>query len=501
MPAFVAVDLGAESGRVVVGTLDRGKISLEQVSRFANRPVRLPDGLHWDVLGLFRQSLDGIAMAAEAHRVEGVAFDSWGVDYGLLDDEGRLLGLPFHYRDGRTEALIERAAGDMQRNRAYETTGIRPMPINTVYQLLAEGRSAALAAADRLALVPDLLAYWLCGTLANERTAASTTGLLDARTGDWAHELIWGLGLPDRIFGDTVEAGNVLGPVLSVHGEALRQGQDLQVVATAGHDTAAAFAGAPVEGGNVAVLSSGTWSLFGVELDGAVLTPAASHAGFSNERGVFGTVRLLRNVMGLWLVQQCRTAWAMHEPGLDYETLAGLAASSTAAPALFDPDDRSLATPGDMPARIEALIRAGGQPPPRCRGDLVNAVFVSLACKYRLVLDLLEQVAARTVDAIQVVGGGSRNRLLCQLTADLTGRNVLAGPAEATALGNILVQACALGHVSGLDEMRAVARASCAPVRYSPVASAGGAEATYRRFLETTGLGTPGPATETGGGR
>jgi rhamnulokinase len=498
-PAFVGVDLGAESGRVVAGTLDRGRVELQQVSRFANQPVRLPGGLHWDVLGLFRESLAGITLAAKTHAVQGIAYDSWGVDYGVLDERGRLLGLPFHYRDLRTDALVDRASPMMASSRAYETTGIRPMPINTVYQLLAEADSPALRCAHRLALIPDLMAFWLCGTLANERTVASTTGLLDARTGVWADELISALGLPG-IFGHTIESGTVLGRVLPVHGVAQGRDDELQVLATAGHDTAAAFAGAPVEGGRAAVLSSGTWSLLGVETDEPVLTDAAREAGLSNERGVFGSMRLLRNVMGLWLLQQCRAAWAVREPGLDYETLAGLASSSTAEPVLFDPDHPSLALPGDIPGRIEALMRAGGQCPPGGRGDFVRSIFVSLACKYRLVLDLLERVTGRSIDSIHVVGGGSRNHLLCQLTADITGRDVLSGPAEATALGNVLVQACALGYATGFDEMRALARASFAPVRCRPSVGVAVVDAIYRRFLETTGLGSTGYAAGERGG-
>ncbi len=368
-PAFVAVDLGAESGRVVAGTLGHGLVSLREISRFANRPVRLPGGLHWNVLELFRESLEGIGLAAQRHTVRGVGFDSWGVDYGLLDEHGKLLGLPFHYRDRRTEGLVDSAAADMKRGRAYETTGIRPMPINTVYQLLAEQGSTALQAAGCIALIPDLLAFWLSGVLANESTAASTTGLLDARTATWAYDLIDHVGLPRRAFSDLVEPGTVLGPMLPMHAEALALETPPQCIATAGHDTAAAFAGAPLQDPGAAVLSSGTWSLVGLELDSPVLDPSAEEACLSNERGVFGTVRLLRNVMGLWLLQQCRAAWAQHEAPPSYETLVALASAAGGEPALFDPDDASLAYPGDMPARIEKLMRAGGGSVPPCRGD------------------------------------------------------------------------------------------------------------------------------------
>jgi rhamnulokinase len=485
-PAFVAIDLGAESGRVVAGQLDHGVVHLEEVSRFPNRPEQLPDGLHWNILELFRRSLEGVRLAGQAHSVRGIGVDTWGVDYGLLDERHRLLGLPFHYRDRRTESQVDRAADRLPNSRAYETTGIRSMPINTVYQLLAEDRSTALETAHRIALIPDLLNYWLCGVLANERTAASTTGLLDARSGTWAHDIIDSLGLPDRIFSDSglVDPGTVLGPLLTAHTTALRLPYEVPVIATAAHDTAAAFAGVPSTGPGAAVLASGTWSLLGLEVGTPVLSEAARAADLSNERGVFGTVRLLRNVMGLWLVQQCRAAWADETSPLGYDELVRLAASTEGESPLFDPDDPSLSHPGDMPARIEALIKGSGQPAPRDRGALVRSIFASLACKYRLVLEDLERVSEGTIETVHVVGGGSRNRLLCQLTADITRREVIAGPAEASALGNVLVQGAALGHISGADEMKEIARASVSVDRYLPAADGRTWDATYERFLE-----------------
>jgi rhamnulokinase len=486
-PAFVAVDLGAESGRVVMGRLERGAVRLDEIGRFANRPVELPDGLHWNILELFRQSLKWIGVAGRNHRPEAIAVDSWGVDYGLLDEDHRLLSPPFHYRDRRTEGQMERAAARLDAGEAYAVTGIRPMPINTMFQLLAEEGSPAFSSAHRIALVPDLLSYWLCGVVANESTAASTTGLLDARTGTWARDIIDRLGLPARIFADTVEPGTVLGPLLTTHATALHLPEGIPVVATAAHDTAAAFAGVPWSSPGAAVLSSGTWSLLGLRMDGPVLSEAACAAELSNERGVFGTTRLLRNVMGLWLVQQCRAAWDDGASPPGYDELVRLAAASTEEPALFDPDHPSLTYPGGMPARIEALIRESGRPVPRDRGGLVRSIFVSLACKYRWVLEDLERVGGHAIEAIHVVGGGSRNTLLCRLTADITGREVLAGPAEASALGNVLMQAVALGYISEEEEMREVARASVEVQRYVPAATGGRHEATYERFLEATG--------------
>jgi rhamnulokinase len=469
---FAAVDLGAESGRVVRGRLDGGRLTLEVAHRFENRPVRLPDGLHWNLLALFTEALAGLR-ALDAP-LRGVAVDTWGVDYALLDGAGRVLGLPFHYRDSRTEGMIDRAHERVPRAELYAATGIQTMPINTVFQLLADEGSPALAAAERIALVPDLVSYWLCGVLANEVTDASTTGLLDARTGTWARELIARLGLPAAPFAaDPVEAGTTLGPVLAHHGI------DAPVHAVASHDTASAFAAAPLRSERAAVLSSGTWSLLGLELDEPVLTPEAREFNLTNERGVDGTIRLLRNVMGLWLVQECRRAW-----NLSYDELIALAAAAPPDGPLFDPDDDRFLAPGDMPARIAAACAERGQRPPEGPGETVRSILISLACKYRLVLERLERAAGVEVDVVHVIGGGARNDLLCRLTADLLRRPVLAGPVEATALGNVLVQARAVGELSSLADMRAVAAASAEPAVYEPAADA---DAGFERFLAVTG--------------
>jgi rhamnulokinase len=469
---FAAVDLGAESGRVVRGRLADGRVDLSVAHRFANRPVRLPDGLHWNLLALFTEALAGLRRLDGP--LAGVGVDTWGVDYALLDGSGRVLGLPFHYRDERTDGMVARAHARVPRSELYAATGIQTIPINTVFQLLADERTPALAAAERIALVPDLIALWLTGELANEITNASTTGLLDARAGTWARPLIERLGLPAAPFaGDPVEAGTTLGPVLGHHGI------DAPVHAVASHDTASAFVAAPLRTRNAAILSSGTWSLLGLELDEPVLTPQASEFNLTNERGVDGTIRLLRNVMGLWLVQECAARWEA-----SYEELQELARGARADVPLFDPDDEVLLRPGDMPARIAEACRAGGQEPPETRGEVVRSILVSLACKYRVVLDRLMRATGRDVEAIHVIGGGARNELLCRLTADLLGRPVLAGPVEATALGNVLVQARAVGELGSLAEMRAVAAASADPVVYEP---RGDARETYERFLAVTG--------------
>ena len=474
-PAYAAVDLGAESGRVMVGTIADGRVVLEQHERTPNLPVLLPDGLHWDLLHLFAGVLQGLRAPRGALR--GVGVDAWGVDYALLDERRRVLGPPFHYRDGRTEGMIERAAGLVPPDELYAVTGIQTMPINTVFQLLAEQGSTALRGADRIALVPDLFAYWLSGELANEATAASTTGLLDATTGGWATSLIERFGLPGRIFGPVVEPGTLLGPVRAGHGL-----PPIPVYAVAGHDTASAFVAAPVAGDHQAILSSGTWSLLGLEVDEPVLTERARMLNLTNERGVDGTTRLLKNVMGLWLVQTCRSALDAHGSRLSYEDVVRLAEGHRGEVPLFDPDHPALlgASELDMPTRIARICEGRGARAPASHGELFRSILVSLACKYRLVLEQLESATGRSISTIHVIGGGVRNGLLCRLTAEITGRLVLAGPVEAAALGNVLVQARADGELTSLAEMRELVAASFEPVRYEPGA---GGEATYARFL------------------
>jgi rhamnulokinase len=477
-PVFGAIDLGASGGRVLAGRLDGSRVVLEELARFPNRPVALPDGLRWNLLALLTESLDGLRRAGS---LRGVGVDSWGVDYALLDARGRVLGLPFHYRDGRTDGMIEGAFARVPRREQYAVTGIQTMPINTVFQLLADESSPALDAADRIALVPDLFAYWLSGELANESTDASTTGLLDAARGVWALDLVTRLGLPTRPFRELVEPGTLLGPALRQH-----ELGDVPVYAVAGHDTASAFVAAPVRDEHAAVLSSGTWCLLGLELPEPVLTDEAREANLTNERGVDGTIRLLKNVMGLWLEQECARVW-----DLPYSEIHRLAARAPDDVPLFDPDDDGFLAPGDMPARIAAACVRSGQREPRDRGETARSILVSLACKYRFVLERLEAVTGRDVTRIHAVGGGVRNRLLCRLTADLTGREVIVGAVEATALGNVLVQARAAGELGSLADMRAVAAASTDPVSHEPTPDRDRAEQTYRRFLDVTGLSTP----------
>jgi rhamnulokinase len=482
--AYAAVDLGAESGRVIVGRLQGSSVTLEPVHRFPNTPVTLPDGLHWNLVGIFEQVLSGIgAAAASAGELKGVGVDAWGLDYALFDADQRMLGTPFHYRDARTDGTIALAHERVSRADMYSVAGIQTMPINSVFQLLAEESGSALASAERIALIPDVISFWLTGELVNEATAASTTGLLDARNGRWARELVSRLRLPPAPFAiDPLEPGVTLAPVLPAHSTNARR---VDVHLAAGHDTASAFVAAPVRGPGAAILSSGTWSLLGIELEQPVLTDLACACNLSNERGIDGTTRLLANVMGLWLVQECLHQWQREGRHYEYGELARLAAASEQHDApLFDPDHESLLAPGDMPARIAAVCRAIDQRPPGSPGELVLAILVSLACKYRLVLERLERATGREISVVHVIGGGARNELLCRLTARLLARPVVAGPIEATALGNVLVQARATGELGSLAELRAVAAQSAAPVVYEPDADM---DDTYARFLEATG--------------
>jgi rhamnulokinase len=485
---YAALDLGAESGRAVLGRFDGERVELDIVHRFDNRPVWLPDGLHWNLGTLFCEALAGLGAAAATGRLDGIGIDAWGCDYALLDGERRLLGMPFSYRDERTSPrVMKQVHARVGRSELYRRTGIQTMPINTVYQLWTEAGGAAAAVAEHIALIPDLFALWLTGTLVNELTIASTTGLLEARGRGWATDLIGRLGLPTRPFGSPVVAtGTEIGPVLDLHGERAGDAAGATVRAVAGHDTAAAFAAAPLAGPRAAVLSSGTWSLLGLELAQPELGPAAADCNLTNERGVDDTVRLLRNVMGLWLVQECRRAWRVRGVDRDYDELQSLADRARPDVPLFDPDDDSLLHAGDMPTRITALCEAAGQPAPGDDAELLRSILVSLACKYRLVLEQLESVTGRSIDTVHVVGGGARNRLLCQLTADVLQRPVLAGPVEATAMGNVLVQVLATGGLSDLTQVRAVVKRSASVAQFEPGPS-GPALETYHRFLKVTG--------------
>lgn len=479
---YAALDLGASSGRAVLGRLAGGRVEIEELHRFPNRPLSLPTGLHWNVLELFAQLLEGVRRcAAQAGgRLDGVGVDAWAVDYALLDRDGGLLGVPFHYRDARTNGLLEELHRRVPAETLYAATGIQFMQINTTCQLLASGASTRLEMAERLLTIPDLMSYWLCGRAVSERTVASTTQLLGL-DGAWAEPLLGPLGVPARILPEVVEAGTVLAPLRPELTTGAGLAEPAPVVAVAAHDTASAVAAVPAVAGPVAFISSGTWSLVGMELDAPVTNALAQRHNLSNEAGVCGTTRLLKNVMGLWLLQECRRAWAQAGRSYEWGELAAMASACPPA-ALIDPDDPALLAPGDMPARIAAACRERGQEPPRDDAELVRCVLDSLACKHRMALEHVEAAAGRRAEVVHLVGGGARNALLCQLTADVLGRPVHAGPVEATALGNVMVQALAHGRVGSLEEIRRIVADSVPVTVHAPSASRDRCEELYARF-------------------
>jgi rhamnulokinase len=482
---ILAFDLGAESGRAVLGTLEGGRLAVHEARRFANTPLALSGHIHWNVYALLDEIKGAMRdAAATGARPDSVGIDTWGVDFGLLARDGGLLGLPFCYRDNRNAGAMEDYLKLVPKQALYDATGIQFMPFNTLFQIYAmvRERSPLLAAAADLLFMPDLFNYLLTGKKAAEFTIASTSQILDPRTKAWIPGLFQAMGLSKRLLQDVVEPGTVLGPL--VDDIAAETGlREVPVVATAGHDTAAAVAAVPAEGTNWAYISSGTWSLVGVEATSPVITPASLAANFTNEGGVGGTIRFLKNVAGLWLVQGCRKAWA-EDGTLSYEELARAAETAQPFTALVDPDDPGFLNPPDMPEAIASYLRRTGQALPGSRAALVRSLLESLALKYRYVIDQLRHVVGRRVDKIHVIGGGSRNSLLCQLTADATGLPVIAGPAEATAIGNILVQALALGRISSLAEMRSIVRDSFEPRTYEPAGTAADWDAAYVRFRE-----------------
>lgn len=476
--SFAAVDLGASSGRVIAGRVGAGELVLEEVHRFGNGAVRLPDGLHWDIVGLYRELLHGLRVAAD-HRPASVGVDSWAVDYGLLDERGALLGVPYHYRDARTGEAAARTAARIGAERLYAVNGTQFLPFNTIFQLEAARGTAQLAAARTLLLIPDLVGYWLTGSVGAEVTNASTTGLLDVAERSWDDGLAAAVGLDPAILPELREPGSVVGALLPDVAEAT--GLDgTPVVAVASHDTASAVIGVPATTPDFAYISCGTWSLAGVELEAPRRTEEARRANFTNELGVDGTTRFLRNVMGLWLVSESMRTW-----GLGPSQLPGLLAEAAAAPAfaaLVDPDDPRFLPPGDMPARIGDYCRQTGQEAPQGRAAVLRCILESLALAHRRAIRAAAALTGKNVEVVHIVGGGARNELLCQLTADALGLPVLAGPVEATAIGNLLVQARAAGLVGDLAAMRALTAATQDLRRYEPAGSAADWEAAAARI-------------------
>ncbi len=486
---YLAVDLGASSGRVLAGAFSGAKLSLAETHRFGNGPVAVNESLHWDLLRLWSDVQEGLRAAAHdgAGPIASVGVDTWGVDFGLLGRGDVLLGNPYHYRDARTAGLLARLCQEIGRDTIFIETGLQFMELNTIFQLYAMQlqRSPLLEAAEHMLLMPDLFHWLLTGEKANEFTDASTTQLLNPHTGSWSKRLIEELRLPERIFGRIAHPGTDLGPVRPRLAEQLGL-TGARVVLPGTHDTASAVmavptASAPSARPDWCYISSGTWSLMGVETPQPVVTPLCQELNFTNEGGIGGTTRLLKNIAGLWLVQECRRAWQLAGREFTWEQLVRMAEAAPPLVSLFEPDAARFTAPADMPAAIREYCREKGEPVPESEGAVIRAALESLALRYRMVLGWLEQLTGSRIEVIHIVGGGSQNALLCQMAADCCARRVIAGPVEATAIGNLAMQAVALGDIQDVAAAREVIRQSFEVREYTPRNTAPW-DAAYGRF-------------------
>jgi rhamnulokinase len=473
---YLAIDLGAESGRVIVGVLENDRLRLEEAHRFLHECVWLPTGLHWDITGIWREIVAGLRKAAiwaKANGVElvSVGVDTWGVDWALVDRAGELVGSPHAYRDPRNAAAYKEVLAKLGQDRIYQTTGIQFMPLNSLYSLYAhkQADAGAFEAAESLLFIPDLFHYWLSGERTIEATIASTSQMIDCHTGDWARDLLGELSLPTKMLASTTAPGTVIGTLRSQLADETGLPPEMQVVAPAAHDTASAVAAVPpTKGTSWCYLSSGTWSLLGAEISEPCVSAAAQAASFTNELGVDGTFRFLKNIAGLWLVQECRRDLARQGQELDYATLTKLAGEAPPLRTVVDPSHAEFHAPGGMLQKIADFARATKQPVPRSPGEYVRCALESLALAYREKLNLLESILGQKFDVLHIVGGGGKNTLLSQMTADATGRRVVVGPYEATAMGNALVQAMGLGQVHDLWHLRQIVANSSELVEYGP---------------------------------
>ncbi|WP_258358772.1 rhamnulokinase [Moorella sulfitireducens] len=468
---YLAFDLGAESGRAIIGTLMDGRLNLEEIYRFPNEPVRIPDGLHWDVLRLFHEMKEGLRRATARYGtgIKSLAVDTWGVDFGLLGEKDILLGNPYHYRDGRTGGVMEEAFKIVPREEIFSQTGIQFLPFNSLYQFLAlrQQHPDLLSRAQSFLMVPDLFNFFFTGIKAGEFTNATTTQMYNPRTGTWATDMLAKLDLPVNLLPEVNPPGTIIGPLLPRVARETETGA-IPVIAPGSHDTASAVAAVPAAGPDYMYISCGTWSLVGTEVKEPVINEQTLRLNFTNEGGVGGTFRLLKNVTGLWLVQECRRTWARRGENLSYSELTAMAREARPLVAVVDPDHPSFLNPEDMPAAIQVYCRETGQPVPGTKGETVRCALESLALKYRWVLEKLEYILGKKLPVVHMVGGGTQNELLCLFTAGATGRPVVAGPVEATAAGNLLVQAMAMGEVKNLAEAREIVRRSFALKTYDP---------------------------------
>ena len=487
MKHYLAFDLGASSGRAILGTIDHGNVTLKELHRFENGPIAINGGLFWNLLGLFAELKAGLKAALrEGVEISSIAIDTWGVDYAFIDEQGFFAGFPRNYRDPRTEDVMPKLFDTIDKQTIYSLTGIQFLPLNTICQLAASVRDhdRTLDIADKLLFIPNALTYLFCGNQSAEYSIATTSQLYNPSTHDWAWEIIDALGLKRSLFPAITPPCTLAGTLLPELQQELKCGP-IPVVLVGTHDTASAVAAVPADGSQSwAYLSSGTWSLLGVELDQPLVTAAAMQANYTNEGGVGGKIRFLKNIMGLWLIQECRSEWKRRNQNYTFDQLDDMAAKAEPFRSLIDPNDPSFTTPGDMPARIADFCRRTGQPVPETPGQILRTALESLALKYRQCVDDLEAITEKPIELLHLVGGGCKNTLLNQFTANAIARPVQTGPVEATALGNIVSQAIALGHVSSLQEARDIIRNSTDAQTYHPDPTTRQQwEDAYRKFL------------------
>ena len=469
---YIAVDLGAESGRVMLGSVSTDKVILEEIHRFGNGPIKENKSLRWDFNKLLSEIKTGIGKAAKTAgaQVWGIGIDSWGVDFGLLDADGELIENPYHYRDSQTNGMMKKAFKLMSKRDIYENTGLQFMQLNSLYQLLAMrlNNSVALAKATNLVFIADLFSYFLCGRIFAEYSLASTSQFMDMRTSQWSKEILDKLSLPIEIMPKVIQPGSVVGQLTSQTGKELDCGP-IPVIAVGSHDTASAVAAVPADSDtNWAYLSSGTWSLMGVEVPKAIINDKTFKYEFTNEGGVENTIRLLKNIMGLWLTQECRRQWQREGTDLSYADLTAMAEKAEPFARRIDVDYSGFLAPGDMPKRINEYLKETGQKPIDDKGLMIRSILENLALKYRSIMEAVEDVAEHNIDILHIVGGGIQNELLCQFTADALDKKVITGPIEATASGNIIMQAIATGQITTLAEARRIIRNSFELKEYQP---------------------------------
>ncbi len=482
---YLAFDLGAESGRAILGKYNGSKLSLHEVHRFTNAPVSISGTMYWDVLNLFSEMKKGLALAgAEAGgRLAGIGCDSWGVDFGLIGKGDILLGNPCHYRDSRTNGMLEEAFGKVSRKEIFQYTGVQFLRINTLYQFLSMvvSKSPLLQMAQCFLMMADLFNFFFTGVKVSEFTLATTSQVYNPVDGNWSRELLEKLGIPSSIVPDITAPGTVVGKLLPKIVEEANLSSTLPVIASACHDTASAVAAVPAEGGNWAYLSCGTWSLLGIEIPKPIINDKVLEYNLTNEGGVNGTFRLLKNITGLWLLQQCKKNWEKEGNSFSYSRLTEMAAQAQPFLCMIEPDYKGFENPPDMPAEILRFCKETSQTVPVDRKSIVRCIFESLAFKYRFVVEQLEEISGSRIERLHLVGGGVRNGLFCQFTADALGIPVIAGPVEATAAGNLLMQAVCIGDLSSLAELREIVRNSFPIKTYLPEDTSAWEE-SYHRF-------------------